>query len=103
MFTILLSLFVYWHHSLCFTSRICGEMFGRHCPGCEFNLCTCVSRLHLDGLALKHLKPFIWLSVSSLGIDITFFYLRLVAVDLADCLSLCPYPLILPWKARLAV
>lgn len=48
----------------CFTSRACGEMFGRQ----EFSLCAYVSKSHLDCLALKHLLPSAWLRAGSLGL-----------------------------------
>lgn len=48
----------------CFTSRPRGEMFGSH----EFSLCACVSKSHLDCLALRHLLPLTGLSASPLGL-----------------------------------
>lgn len=44
----------------------------------------------------------VWVKVP-LAFDLTFLYLRLMTVDLAGCLALCPYLLILPWKVRLAL
>ena len=67
VFTTLSSSFVHWHHSLHFMSRVCGPVFGSHFVGHEL-VCVCVSRLHLDCFALKHLLPSTWLRVSSLGL-----------------------------------
>ena len=75
VFTTLSSSFVHWHHSLRFISRACSPVFGSHCMGHEL-VCACVSRLHLDCFALKHLLTLTWLRVSSLGLWFHFSLLE---------------------------